>query len=84
MSGLSREYLAIYVQMLRWALTQQLEFALSSHGLVLPDFGHRPSFKAELLATSTYRGQRSGRGTAKTASRDMGSLQRRRPDGALP
>jgi hypothetical protein len=81
MSSLSRGYLAIYVQMLRWALTQQLEFALTRHGSVTPHVGHRPSFKAELLAASNYGQQRSGRGMARTAGR---GLERRRADGALP
>lgn len=84
MSGLTRDYLAIYLQMLRWAWTQQLEFVLTRHGLVTPNAGHRPSFKAELLAASACRQQRSGRGMAKTAGRGTGSsLERRRADGAL-
>lgn len=85
MSGLSRDYLAIYVQMLRFALTQQLEFTLSRHDLVLPSVGHRPSFKAQLLAASNYSGLRSGREKAKTASLcQCRSPQYGRVDGALP
>ena len=70
--------------MLRWAVTQQLGFALSRNGLVLPNAGHRPSFKAELLAASNY-SQRRRHGKAKTSSR--GQRHRSsygRVDGALP
>lgn len=84
MSGPVRDYVALHAQFLWWALTQEFDYVLS-HNFTPPDAGSRPSFKAELLATSSYSGQRSGRGMARTASRGRGSsLQRRRADGALP
>lgn len=81
MSGLSRDYLAIYVQMLRWALTQQLDFALSRHGLVPPNAGHCPAFKSQLLAASIFSGYVKG----KTADQGVGHSPQRGPvNGALP
>lgn len=85
MPGLTRDYMSLYVQLLRWLLTQQLEHALVKHGRTVPTIGHDPSAKARWLATSSYCGQRRSRTTAETVSPDKGrGLKRTRADGALP